>query len=198
MLVVSQAGRRQCTTLPGPLAPMLFTTWTISDTRSCKLRHSLPCFLSFGIYTHIMLRIITDITDPLLDFLKDDPVRPDIPREFRVTEHRFVAALVDDQPRAMVCVSLKNDVPASVAELSGDCAEPTTAVFYTIWSYVSGAAAELLFDTVQAIQDEFPTVTRFVTLSPKTDMAHRFDIKNGAHVFRENPDTINYEYIIGA
>ena len=145
-----------------------------------------------------MLRIITDITDPLLDFLKDDPVRPDIPREFRVTEHRFVAALVDDQPRAMVCVSLKNDVPASVADLSGDCAEPTTAVFYTIWSYVSGAAAELLFDTVQAIQDEFPTVTRFVTLSPKTDMAHRFHIKNGAHVFRENPDTINYEYVIGA
>ena len=145
-----------------------------------------------------MLRIITDITDPLLDFLKDDPVRPEIPREFRVTEHRFVAALVDDQPRAMVCVSLKNDVPASVADLSGDCAEPTTAVFYTIWSYVSGAAAELLFDTVQAIQTEFPTVTRFVTLSPNTDMAHRFHIKNGAHVFRENPETINYEYIIGA
>jgi hypothetical protein len=145
-----------------------------------------------------MLHIITDIADPLLDYLRDDPVRPDIPREFRVTQNRFVAALVDDLPRAMVCVSLKQDVPASVSDLSGDCDVPTTAVFYTIWSYVSGAAAELLFDTVRAIQEEFPTVTRFVTLSPKTDMAHRFHTKNGAHVLRENTDTINYEYIIGA
>ena len=145
-----------------------------------------------------MLRIITDITDPILDFLKDDPVRPDIPREFRVTEHRFVAALVDEQPRAMVCVSLKQDVPATVGDLAGDCESPTTAVFYTIWSYVSGAASELLFSTVSEIQQQFPTVTRFVTLSPKTDMAHRFHMRNGARVFRENADTINYEYVIGA
>jgi len=180
-------------------------TWIHSDVRNLNLRRcirstdlSLPCFYKFGIYTHIMLRIITDITDPLLDFLKDDPVRPDIPREFRVTQHRFVAALVDDQPRAMVCVSLKHDVPASVSDLAGDCAEPTTAVFYTIWSYVSGAASELLFDTVRSIQEHWPTVTRFVTLSPKTDMAHRFHMRNGARVFRENADTINYEYVIGA
>lgn len=143
-----------------------------------------------------MLRIITDITDPILDFLKDDPVRPDIPREFRVTEHRFVAALVDDLPRAMVCVSLKQDVPATVGDLAGDCDVPTTAVFYTIWSYVSGAASELLFDTVKSIQEQFPTVTRFVTLSPKTEMAHKFHIRNGARVFRENADTINYEYTV--
>ena len=38
-----------------------------------------------------MFKIITDITDPLLEYLKDDPVRPDIPREFRVTQNRFVA-----------------------------------------------------------------------------------------------------------
>jgi hypothetical protein len=144
-----------------------------------------------------MLRIITDITDPLLDFLKDDPVRPEIPREFRVTEHRFVAALVDGKPRAMVCVSLRDNVPAGVSDLHGDCDNPTTAVFYTIWSYVSGAASELLFDTVQAIQEQFPTVTRFVTLSPKTDMAYKFHIRNGAHVLRENTDTVNYEYVIG-
>jgi hypothetical protein len=155
-------------------------------------------FYAFVIYTDIMLRIITDIADPLLDFLKDDPVRPDIPREFRVTQHRFVAALVEDGPRAMVCVSLKQDVPASVSDLAGDCAEPTTAVFYTIWSYVSGAASELLFDTVRSIQEQWPTVTRFVTLSPKTDMAHRFHTRNGARVLRENADTINYEYVIGA
>ncbi len=143
-----------------------------------------------------MLKIITDITDPLLTLVKDDPVRPEIPVEFRVTEHRFVAALIDDVTQAMVCVGLKNSVPASVDELSGDCDQPTVAVFYTIWSYVSGSAADLIFSTVEAIREQWPTVTRFVTLSPKTEMAHRFHTRNGASVFRENADTINYEYIL--
>lgn len=143
-----------------------------------------------------MLKIITDITDPLLEYLKDDPVRPDIPREFRVTQNRFVATLVSDRPRAMVCVSLKNLVPATVAELDGDCTEPDTAVFYTIWSYMSGAGAQLIFDTVDAIRKQHPSVKRFVTLSPKTQMAYKFHMRNGAMILRENADTVNYEYLI--
>ena len=145
-----------------------------------------------------MLRLITDVTDPLLDLIRDDPVRPEIGREFRVTENRFVVALVDDRPCAMVCVGLRDSVPASVQDLEGDCPSPTTAVFYTIWSYVAGSGAQLIFDAVAAIRADWPTVDRFVTLSPKTEMARRFHLKNGALVLRENADTINYEYIIGA
>jgi hypothetical protein len=143
-----------------------------------------------------MFKIITDITDPLLEYLKDDPVRPDIPKEFRVTQNRFVATLAADRPRAMVCVSLKNLVPATVAELDGDCTEPDTAVFYTIWSYMSGAGAQLIFDTVDAIRKQHPSIKRFVTLSPKTQMAYKFHMRNGAMVLRENADTVNYEYLI--
>lgn len=143
-----------------------------------------------------MLKIITDAADPLLDYLRDDPVRPEIPREFRVSRHRFVAALVDQDPKAIVCVSLGDSVPESVQDLAGDCQCPTTAVFYTIWSYMSGAASELLFGTVAAIQAQWPSVTRFVTLSPKTEMAHRFHTRNGARVLQENSDTINYEYLV--
>lgn len=146
-----------------------------------------------------MLRLITDITDPLLDLIRDDPVRPEISREFRVTENRFVLALVgDDRARAMVCVGLRDSVPASVEDLAGACQEPTTAVFYTIWSYMAGSGAQLIFDAVDAIHADWPTVDRFVTLSPKTEMARRFHLKNGALVLRENADTINYEYIMGA
>ena len=141
-----------------------------------------------------MLSFIRELTDPLLEYIKDDPVRPEISREFRVSGQRFVSALVNEQPQAMVCVSLHDFVPATVADLSQDPAEPTTAIFYTIWSYVPGAATELLFQTVEQIRAVYPTVTRFVTLSPKTEMARRFHIKNGASVFRENTDTINYEY----
>jgi len=145
-----------------------------------------------------MLHIITDVTDPILDFLRDDPVRPEIPREFRVATNRFVAALLDDQPQALVCVSLQDRVPHSVDQLGYDSNEPTVAVFYTIWSYAAGAGARLLFDTVAEIQRRHPTVTQFVTLSPKTTMAHRFHTRNGAQIFRTNSDTVNYEYTVSA
>jgi hypothetical protein len=143
-----------------------------------------------------MLSFIRELTDPLLEYLKDDPVRPEIPREFRVSGKRFVSALIDEKPQAMVCVSLHDFVPATVEDLAQDPVEPTTAIFYTIWSYVPGAAAELLFQTVDQIRELYPTVERFVTLSPKTEMAHRFHTRNGASVFRENADTVNYEYIV--
>lgn len=141
-----------------------------------------------------MLKFITQLTDPLLDYIRDDPVRPDIPAEFRVSNHRFVSALVDDKPRAMVCVSLHRFVPQTVHELEMTDADADTAIFYTIWSYVPGAGAELLRETVAMIKQQYPQITNFVTLSPKTEMAKRFHLKNGAAVMRENADTVNYIY----
>jgi hypothetical protein len=143
-----------------------------------------------------MLTCITHIDDPLLIHLKDDPVRPEIPAEFRVAANRFVMALVEDQIRAMVCVSLQNSVPAVVEDLGYIDTDIDTAIFYTIWSYAPGAGTELLLSAVDNIREQYPQVTRFVTLSPKTEMARRFHIKNGAVVFRENADTVNYEYLI--
>lgn len=140
-----------------------------------------------------MLSIITDPLDPLLDYVKDDPVRPELTKEFRVGPNRFVSALVDETPKAMVCVNLLDRVPTSVAEL-GEAEEATVAIFYTIWSYVPGAGVELLRATVDEIKKKFPTVKRFVTLSPKTEMARKFHTKNGATVLQDNPETVNYEY----
>lgn len=141
-----------------------------------------------------MLSFITNLTDPLLDYIKDDPVRPDIPKEFRVGKNKFVSALVEDIPRAIVCVSLHDFIPEDVDDLSRDADNPTTAIFYTIWSYAPGAGTELLKETVNQIKQQFPTIERFVTLSPKTELAKRFHLKNGADVFRENLNTVNYEY----
>jgi len=124
-----------------------------------------------------MLHFIKDITHKLLEFIKDDPVRPEISTDFRVSNGRLVAALTDDiedNPEAMVCVSFHDFIPENVKDLDNTTQVPTTAVFYTIWRY--------------------PSVNRFVTLSPKTNMARRFHLRNGAIVFRENIETINYEY----
>lgn len=141
-----------------------------------------------------MLHFITDPKDPKLDFVKDDPVRPEIPKEFRVGKDRFVASIGDETPLAMVCVNLLNFVPSAVNELGEAVEEVNTAVFYTIWSYAPGAGKELLMQTVEQIKERFPTITRFVTLSPKTEMARRFHTKNGATTLRENSESVNYEY----
>ena len=141
-----------------------------------------------------MLSFITNITDPLLEYIKDDPVRPELPKEFRVSENRFVSALVEEKPKAIVCVGLYDFIPESVEDLVTVAEKPTTAIFYTIWSYAPGAASELLFQTVDQIKKLYPTVERFVTLSPKTEMAKKFHLRNGAGVYRENETTVNYEY----
>jgi hypothetical protein len=146
-----------------------------------------------------MLHFIRDISHRFLEFIKDDPVRPEIPTDYRVSDGRMVAALTDNEqeesnPEAMVCVSFHDFIPADIKDLDKTAQVPTTAISYTIWSYKSGKGQELLFQAVKGIQEQYPSVTRFVTLSPKTNMARRFHLKNGAIVFRENLDTTNYEY----
>ena len=143
-----------------------------------------------------MLHFITDLTHKLLNFIKDDPVRPEIPTDFRVSDGRMVAALAsnEDDPDAMVCVSFHDFVPADTDDLKQTSQVPTTAVFYTIWSYKAGKGRDLLIQAVKGIQEQYPSVNRFVTLSPKTEMARRFHLKNGAIIFRENIETVNYEY----
>lgn len=141
-----------------------------------------------------MLDFVTDLNSPWLDLIKDDPVRPELDRNFRVGPNRFVSVLAEEKPRAVVCVSMLDSVPAMVQELETATNQASVAVFYTIWSYMPGAGTELLLATVKRIRQDFPNIVRFVTLSPKTEMARRFHIKNGAEVFRENLDTINYEY----
>lgn len=143
-----------------------------------------------------MLHFIRDLSHKLLEFIKDDPVRPEIPTDFRVSDGRMVAALAEkeDTPEAMVCVSFHDFVPTEVNDLKNVAQVPTTAVFYTIWSYKAGKGRDLLIQAVKGIQEQYPSVTRFVTLSPKTDLARRFHLKNGAIIFRENVETVNYEY----
>jgi hypothetical protein len=144
-----------------------------------------------------MLHLITTTADPLLSFVSDDPVRPEIPTEFRVQDNRFIATLlVDEQPTAMVCISLHDFVPQTVEDLAKTSVEPTTCVFYTIWSYKAGSGAELLRRVLPELKAKYPTLTTFVTLSPKTELAKRFHLKNGAVVFRENQDTVNYDYSV--
>jgi hypothetical protein len=141
-----------------------------------------------------MLHLIRDYADRFFSFLLEDPVRPQIPTEQRVGTNRDIFVLHEaDRVDAITCVSYQNCVPERETELftPGDA---NIAVFYTIWSYRPGAGRELILDSVRKIRNDHPEITRFVTLSPKTEMAERFHLRNGAQIFKVNDDTINYEY----
>lgn len=143
-----------------------------------------------------MLHIIDNLQDSLLSLIKDDPVRPEIPVEDRVNVNSRIFVLKDhnDQPVAVTCVKFLNDIPQNVTELTDTVVNINTAVFYTIWSYAAGAGRKLIEQAQQQIRSEHPEVKTYVTLSPKTELARRFHLKNGAEVYRENADTVNYLY----
>ena len=144
-----------------------------------------------------MLDLIKTLSDNFLKFLSEDPVRPNIPHIDRIGDNKdiFVMRGEDDSVTAITCVSYQNTIPTTEGELFQVSGQPDTAVFYTIWSYKPGAGRQLIFESVKYIKDNKPNITRFITLSPKTDMARRFHLKNGAIVFRENGETVNYEYV---
>ena len=142
-----------------------------------------------------MLHFITTLTDPLIAYLKDDPVRPESPKEFRVSETTEILAIVEDgRPKAIVCVAYRDFVPQNCDELMSLPDNPKIAVFYTIWSYDSGAGRDLIIRARKELSNRKPQISKYVTLSPQTEMARRFHLKNGATIFRENSNSVNYEY----
>jgi len=142
-----------------------------------------------------MLYTITCITEDLETLIKDDPVRPEIPLTDRVNINSRMYVLKDgDKTEAVTCVKFLNSIPEAVEDMAGIVESATTAVFYTIWSYAAGAGRTLIQEAQKSIEAEFPGIDTYVTLSPKTEMARRFHIKNGARELRENTTTINYIY----
>ena len=142
-----------------------------------------------------MLHTITCITEDLETLIKDDPVRPEIPLTDRVNTNSRMYVLKDgDKTAAVTCVKFLNSIPEAVEDMAGIVESATTAVFYTIWSYAAGAGRTLIQEAQKSIEAEFPGIDTYVTLSPKTEMARRFHLKNGAGIYRENPTTINYIY----
>jgi hypothetical protein len=139
-----------------------------------------------------MLHIVANQEDRVFSLLNQDPVRPSIPVTNRIGESREVFALMDgDKVAAISCVSYQGSIPTTEQELF--CSNGNIAVFYTIWSYIPGTAGKLLFEIVDHIKEK-RKIERFVTLSPRTAMARKFHLRNGAAILQENEQTVNFEY----
>ena len=119
----------------------------------------------------------------------EDPVRPELNREFRYTAGREVFT----NGGAIICIAYCRGVPSMVTHLN-TMVGLDHAVFYTVWSRNKGSGRVLVNDIWNYLLMTRPWIKRYVTLSPKTDMAYNFHIKNGAELLRTNRLTVNYEY----
>ncbi len=126
---------------------------------------------------------------------KDDPVRPHLAADWRMRSGREVYALKDnDEITAVICVAYMDEVPTCEQDMKWPGID--VAVFYTVWSYKKGAGRKIVLDTANHIKKTHSNVKRFVTLSPLTEMAERFHLRNGATLLAKHKYAQNFEYKI--
>jgi hypothetical protein len=146
-------------------------------------------------------------SDQWLGYCKDDPVRPHLPLTWRISKGREVYGLFEDQyaeqdqilfegPRAIICVAYTNGVAIDEQYLETHTENPNTAMFYTVWSYDKGAGREIVLNVADHIKETRPEISRYVTLSPLTEMAEKFHIRNGAVLLRKGDTCQNFEYTL--
>jgi hypothetical protein len=141
------------------------------------------------------LHHITDINDPFVKVIKDDPVRPHIPLEQRVNDLAEILILkAGEEVLAATCMQWLKDIPKDEADLVNLAETHDVAVFYTIWSYAPGAGQQLIKAAAEWLLKDYKDIKNIVTLSPQTEMAKRFHLKNGASIHRTNENSVNYEY----
>ncbi len=137
-----------------------------------------------------------------------DPVRPELDNEFRTSYGRKIYGVkYKDEIHAVMCFAFTNKVPKSVHELdtfsrdaflqsaTRDQNVGKIAIAYTVWSNKKGGG-KLIVKEVYKMIKKSNHLNRLVTLSPLTDMARNFHLRNGAEEIQVNDDTQNFEYKI--
>jgi predicted regulator of amino acid metabolism with ACT domain len=69
------------------------------------------------------------------------------------------------------------------------------AIAYTVWAKKKGGGRAIVNEVYKMVKDS-NHLNRLVTLSPLTDMARNFHLKNGAKELQVNDTTQNFEYDI--
>ena len=145
---------------------------------------------------------------PFID-VNEDPVRPELSLEFRQAYGRKIYGIKDEDGdiAAVMCFAFTHGIPTSVEEmdkLSKDAAmqavhragvQGNIAIAYTVWAKKKGGGKHMVNEVYKMIK-ESNHLSRLVTLSPLTDMARKFHLKNGANEVQVNLTTQNFEYDI--
>jgi hypothetical protein len=130
-----------------------------------------------------------------------DPIHPTLGAEFKTAQGREVFGLkgADGKWKAFMCLAITTDVPRNLQELEAMTdSDGTVVVPYSVWSFEKGAGREMINEVLWFAKTMLKNIQRVVTLSPQTEMAERFHLRNGAAKFRTNEATVNFEYAVRA
>ena len=138
--------------------------------------------------------------------INDDPVRPELTNEFRTSYGRKIYGVkYKNEIHAVMCFAFTNEIPITVNELDQfsrdaflqsaqrDQNVGKIAIAYTVWSKKKGGG-KLIVKEVYKMIKKSNHLNRLVTLSPLTDMARKFHLRNGAKELQVNEETQNFEY----
>ena len=127
----------------------------------------------------------------------DDPVRPELDNEFRISNGRKIFGLkYNNEIEGVVCIAFTNELPATVKELdlmSVNEKDSQIAIAYTLWSLKKGAGKKIMKELLKYMKEQ-NNIDSIMTLSPLTPMATHYHIRNGAKLIKINPTTQNFEY----
>ncbi len=136
----------------------------------------------------------------------EDPVRPELDNKFRTSYGRKIYGVkYKEQIHAVMCFAFTNEIPKSVNDLDllskdaflqsalRDQKVGKIAVAYTVWSKKKGGGKLIVKEVFKMIKKS-NHLNRLVTLSPLTDMATKFHLRNGAKLLQINKTTQNFEY----
>ena len=137
---------------------------------------------------------------------EEDPVRPELDNKFRTGFGRKIYGVeYKGEVHAVMCFAYTNEIPKSVDELEKlstdaflqsamrDQSGGQIAIAYTVWSKKKGGGKLIVKEVFKKIKKS-NHLNRLVTLSPLTEMATNFHVKNGAKLIQINETTQNFEY----
>ena len=140
--------------------------------------------------------------------ISKDPVRPELDNDFRTSYGRKIYGVkYKDEIHAVMCFAFTNKIPKTVKELdllSKDAFLQSAqrsqkigkiAIAYTVWSTKKGGGKLIVKEVFKVIKKS-NHLNRLITLSPLTEMARNFHLRNGAVEVQVNETTQNFEYKI--
>ena len=138
----------------------------------------------------------------------EDPIRPELNNEFRTSFGRKIYGVkYKNEICAIMCFGFTNEIPKTVKELDlmtrdahlqsirRDQKVGKIAIAYTVWSKKKGGGKLIVKEVFKKIKKS-NHLNRLITLSPLTDMARKFHLRNGAFELQVNDQTQNFEYKI--
>ena len=140
--------------------------------------------------------------------INEDPIRPELSIKFRTSYGRKIFGVkYKKEICAIMCFGFTNEIPKTIDEFDlmtkdahlqsawRDQRVGKIAIAYTVWSKKKGGGKLIVKEVFKKIKKS-NHLNRLITLSPLTDMARNFHLRNGAEELRVNKETQNFEYKI--